>query len=102
MSAATGPLVADRPFSDEDLSTNEFWAQPFDVRDESFARLRRSAPVSWHPPRVTQEVPRDYWRPGFWAVVAHADIATVSHHHEVYSSALEHGAIVMRAQHPAY
>ena len=102
MSAAPEPLLDDRPFSDEDLSSSEFWAQPFDVRDETFARLRRTAPVSWHPPRETPEVPREYWRPGFWAVVSHADITTASHHHELYSSSLDAGGILMRAQHPAY
>ena len=58
--------------------------------------------MSWHPPRETPEVPREYWRPGFWAVVSHADITTASHHHELYSSSLDAGGILMRAQHPAY
>jgi cytochrome P450 len=102
MSTAPQPLAEDRPFSEEDVSSQEFWDQPFDVRDETFARLRRTAPVSWHPPRVTPEVPQEYWRPGFWAVVSHADITTASHHHELYSSSLDSGGILMRAQHPAY
>ncbi len=102
MSASPQHLVADRPFSDEDLSSHAFWEQPFDVRDETFARLRRSAPVSWHPPRETPEVPREFWRPGFWAMVSHADITTASHRHDLFSSSLDSGGILMRAQHPAY
>ena len=47
-------------------------------------------------------MPREYWREGFWAVVSHADITTASHQHELYSSSLDTGGILMRAQHPAY
>ena len=59
---------------DIDISSDAFWAQPFERREESFARLRREAPVSWHPP--TQPFPHE--EVGFWAVVGHRDINTVS------------------------
>jgi len=41
----------EHPFStDVDVSSSAFWAQPFDRREESFARLRAQAPVSRHRP----------------------------------------------------
>lgn len=72
-----------------DLSSVAFWSQPFDVRDESFRWLRRHAPVSWHAPLETPELPG--WRhreAGFWAVTNVADIMHVSRHHELFSSGL--------------
>ena len=60
---------------DVDISSNEFWAKSFDERDESFARLRREAPVSWHPPT---EFPFPHEETGFWAVVKNDDINAVS------------------------
>ena len=36
---------------DVDISSTAFWeGHTFDERDETFGRLRREAPVSWHPP----------------------------------------------------
>ena len=72
-----------------DISSIAFWSQPFEERDESFAWLRRHAPVSWHPPLETPEVPG--WKPdeaGFWAITTVADIAEVSRHHHLFSSSL--------------
>ncbi|MBO0703482.1 MAG: cytochrome P450, partial [Candidatus Dormibacteraeota bacterium] len=66
-----------------------FWSRPFEMRDQSFAWLRRHAPVSWHPPLETPEVPG--WKPdeaGFWAVTTVADIVEVSRHHDLFSSSV--------------
>jgi cytochrome P450 len=60
---------------DVDISSDAFWARSFEERDESFARLRREAPVSWHPPT---EFPFPHEEAGFWAVVKNEDINTVS------------------------
>lgn len=60
---------------DVDISSDAFWAKSFEERDESFARLRREAPVSWHPPT---EFPFPHDETGFWAVVNNDDINTVS------------------------
>jgi cytochrome P450 len=60
---------------DVDISSNVFWSRSFEERDEDFARLRREAPVSWHPPT---EFPFPHEEEGFWAVVRHDDINTVS------------------------
>jgi cytochrome P450 len=74
--------------TDRDLSSKEFWARSFVQRDETFARLRANAPVSWHRPLevgVPQEV---HGEAGFWAVTRPADIRHVSLHHDIFSSAL--------------
>lgn len=46
---------------------------------DQFDLLRREAPVFWHP---------EPDGPGFWAVTKHADVRTVSHDWETYSSEL--------------
>ncbi|MEO5899028.1 MAG: cytochrome P450 [Ilumatobacteraceae bacterium] len=68
---------------DVDISSGEFWAKPFEERDESFARLRREAPVSWHPPT---EFPFPHEETGFWAVVRNDDINTVSRQTQRFGS----------------
>ncbi len=61
--------------TDVDISSGEFWARSFDERDETFAKLRRETPVSWHPPT---EFPFPHDETGFWGVVKNDDINTVS------------------------
>ncbi|WP_431972377.1 cytochrome P450 [Nocardia sp. bgisy134] len=73
--------------TDKDISSLSFWARPFAERDETFAWLRRNAPVSWHPsvesPFVSPEV---HGEAGFWAVVLADDIEFVSQNHELFSN----------------
>ncbi|MFZ4518624.1 MAG: cytochrome P450 [Microthrixaceae bacterium] len=49
------------------------------VPHDQFDRLRREAPVYWHP---------EPDGPGFWAVTRHADVRAVSHDWETFSSEL--------------
>jgi len=49
------------------------------VPHDQFDRLRRESPVHWHP---------EPDGPGFWAVTRHADVRTVSHDWETFSSEL--------------
>jgi cholest-4-en-3-one 26-monooxygenase len=49
------------------------------VPHDQFDRLRRDAPVHWHP---------EPDGPGFWAVTRHADVRAVSHDWETFSSEL--------------
>ncbi|SOD72149.1 cytochrome P450 [Jatrophihabitans sp. GAS493] len=73
--------------TEEDISSPSFWAQTFDERDETFARLRGDAPVSWHPPFVDPLVPPEvHGEVGFWAVTRAADIKHVSMNNEQFSS----------------
>jgi cytochrome P450 len=66
------------------ISTLEFWEQPAEVRDETFAELRRDRPVSWHPP--AEGALMEHTDEGFWAVVRHADIVDVSRRPELFCS----------------
>jgi cytochrome P450 len=66
-----------------DISSGAFWAQPFEQREQSFARLRTEAPVSWHAPLDWHE-PHD--QKGFWAVTRAQDIAAVSLAPDVFRS----------------
>jgi cytochrome P450 len=77
--------ASSRPYDPIDLSSRSFWASPAQVRERSFAALRRDRPLSWHPPAVAtlMEDPDD---PGFWAVVRHADIVEVSRRTDVFVS----------------
>jgi cholest-4-en-3-one 26-monooxygenase len=50
-----------------------------EVPHDQFDRLRRDAPVCWHP---------EPDGPGFWAVTRHADVRAVSHAWESFSSEL--------------
>ena len=55
----------------------ETWSR--EVPHDQFDLLRREAPVHWHP---------EPDGPGFWAVTSHADVRTISHDWETYSSEL--------------
>src|SRR3954464_16093430 len=67
-----------------DISSVAFWeGNSFDERDETFALLRREAPVSWHPPT---EFPFPHEEQGFWAVVRNEDIHTVSRQTQRFGS----------------
>ncbi len=79
--------TAAQPMNSEDISSVGFWSQTFEERDETFARLRRDAPVSFHPPLETPELAAEiHGEKGFWAVVLAEDLEYVSKHHELFSS----------------
>lgn len=71
-------------YSPHDLSTREFWSQPFEVRDQTLAELRAGEGLSWHRPLPSLF---DTVEPGFWAVTRRADIVYVSQHPELFTSA---------------
>jgi cytochrome P450 len=66
-----------------DISSLAFWNKSFQERDESFARLRAAAPVTWHLP-IEVDYPHD--EPGFWAVTLAEDISEASRNAEVFPS----------------
>ena len=76
--------AASRPYSDHDISDPEFWAQPFDVRDQTFALLRAADGLSWHEPL---ESIYGVVEPGFWALTRRADVVHASQHAELFTSA---------------
>ena len=58
-----------------DLASPETYAHG--IPHDEFRRLRREAPVAWHP---------EAKGPGFWAVTRHADVVTVLKNPTLYSS----------------
>jgi cholest-4-en-3-one 26-monooxygenase len=69
-------MTLTEPLDDIDLLADT-WGRG--VPHDQFDRLRRESPVHWHP---------EPDGPGFWAVTRHADVRTVSHDWETFSSEL--------------
>lgn len=83
--APTNDVAADRPYDVLNVSSDAFWDLDLPERDPIFAELRRDRPVSWQPPIETAVMP-DPDDPGFWAVVRHKDITTISQNSDVFVS----------------
>jgi cytochrome P450 len=77
--------TSEREYSAIDISSRGFWDGTAEEREETFARLRREDPVSWQRP-VENAVAPDPEDPGYWAVVRHADITTVSTENSLFVS----------------
>lgn len=76
--------IQQREFSAFDITSQHFWAQTFDERDQTFAQLRGLDGLSWHKPLPSLF---DLTEPGFWALTRRADITHVSQHTELFTSA---------------
>ncbi|GAY13936.1 cytochrome P450 [Mycobacterium sp. shizuoka-1] len=73
-----------RAYSTHDITSRQFWAQPFDIRDRTFAALRATDGLTWHQP-FPSLFPLE--EPGYWALTRREDIVHVSLHPELFSSA---------------
>ena len=73
-----------RDHSSVDITSHDFWSQPFAVRDQTFAQLRAGEGLTWHRPFESM-FPME--EPGYWALTRRADIAYVSQHPELFTSA---------------
>ena len=73
-----------REYSPVDITSHDFWSQPFAVRDQTLARLRAGDGLTWHHP-MPSLFPME--EPGFWALTRRADIQYVSQHPELFTSA---------------
>src|SRR2546428_314807 len=71
-----------------DLSATSFWAQPMPAREAAFAELRRERPISWHGPPEAVLIDPEESTGGYWAVVRHDDVRTVSRDSETFCSGL--------------
>jgi cytochrome P450 len=61
-----------------DLGSLDFWGRAAEERDEYFAWLRREAPISRHePPEDILGLPEQN-RSGYWAIVRHEDVRSIS------------------------
>lgn len=72
-----------------ELSTSplDFWSRTAREKDEVFRVLRAEHPISWQPPAEGSMMPQYGEDVGYWAVVRHADIVTVSRDPKTFSSA---------------
>ena len=80
-----GAVPPEIPLSDIDLSSWDFWGLDDDVRDGTFATLRREAPVTFHESFVGEEFTPGS---GHWAVTRLDDVFYASRHPETFSSCL--------------
>jgi cytochrome P450 len=80
----TAAAVQAREHSPIDITSHDFWSQPFAVRDATFAQLRKGERLTWHRPFPSM-FPME--EPGYWALTRRADIAYVSQHPELFTSA---------------
>jgi cholest-4-en-3-one 26-monooxygenase len=76
MTATPSRLTATTVPTNIDLTAAEAFADG--IPHDLFARLRREAPVAWHPERE---------RAGFWCVTRHADVVAVNRDAETMSTA---------------
>lgn len=76
--------VSREHYSPFDITSHGFWSQTFDERDQTFGRLRACDGLTWHRPLPSLF---DVTEPGFWALTRRADIAFVSTHPELFTSA---------------
>jgi cytochrome P450 len=73
------------PFDPVSISPVSFWQLTAEERDPHFKILREERPVSWHPPLEGTLIPAPV--DGVWAITRNEDIAYVSKHPEIFSSA---------------
>ena len=80
-------MAMEREFDEVDVSTNAFWELGAKERDARLAILREKRPVSWQRPAAGMATIPGSEGSGYWAVLRHADVMTVSRDPETYSSA---------------
>ena len=74
------------------MSTIAFWELRAEQRDARLAGLREKRPVSWQRPAAGMGTLPGGEGAGYWAVLRHADVMTVSRDPQTYSSA--HGYMI--------
>ena len=79
-------MAMTRPFDEVDVSTLAFWELGAEERDARLAILREERPVSWQRPAEGMATLPGRADPGYWAVLRHADVMTVSRDPETYCS----------------
>jgi methyl-branched lipid omega-hydroxylase len=72
------------PLADIHLESLEFWGLDDDVRDGTFATLRREAPISFWPPIQFEDFEVGS---GYWALTKLDDVHFASRHPDIFSSA---------------
>jgi cytochrome P450 len=86
--SAYGPTMSVETVPDIDISSFSFWSgTTFDQREESFAKLRAAAPVSWHPPLESKLLEPEEGAKGFWGINSHELVQKASRDTKTFSSA---------------
>jgi len=76
-----------KPAYDEvPLSAASFWDSTAEERERSYRLLRDERPISWHRAAEGGLVKADSVDPGYWAVVLHEDVVTVSKRADTFCS----------------
>ena len=75
-----------------DIAAKDFWAQPWEAREDAFRALRSETPVSWSRPAESDLLPPELNTRGFWSLTKYDDIQFASRHPEIFSSA---GGVIM-------
>jgi len=78
-----GAAPAEIPLADINLSSLDFWGLDDDIRDASFATLRREAPVSYWPAIEYEGFSNGN---GHWALTKLDDVFYASRHPDIFSS----------------
>jgi cytochrome P450 len=75
----------DRPYDEEDISSQAFWSTTAEEREKTFARLRERGTITWHPPMEGSllDDPEDF---GFWAVTTYDDLVEVTKRNDDFLS----------------
>jgi cytochrome P450 len=81
---ANGAPPPEVPLADIHLESLEFWALDDDIRDGTFATLRREAPISFWP---AIEMEGFESGAGYWALTKLDDVHFASRHPDIFSSA---------------
>jgi cytochrome P450 len=79
-----GAAPPDIPLTDINLGSWDFWGRDDDVRDGTFATLRRDAPISFHESFIADGFSAIA---GHWALTRYDDVFYASRHPENFSSA---------------
>jgi cytochrome P450 len=79
-----GAPPPDIPLADIHLESLDFWSLEDDIRDGTFATLRREAPISFWP---AIELPGFASGGGHWALTKLDDVFYASRHPDIFSSA---------------
>ena len=78
-----GAAPPDIPLAEINLGSWDFWGLDDDVRDATFATLRRDAPISFHASFIGDGFSAVA---GHWALTRYDDVFYASRHPEVFSS----------------
>ena len=66
-----------------DLSDIEFWAKPWNERNDAFATLRRENTIAYFPEPIIDPFPEG---PGYYAITKMHDVLEISRHPEIFCS----------------